>query len=155
MKAIVEGMGLDWKSQYAKLQGSRFGSTMAEITTVAEDGKRRLMSCLPLRKLPGWLMIIAMMDAVHGRPDGTARKRFNDHRGKLERGRHFWTIFQPSEIRTLGLARKDGGTPPYVHLLSERGHLVLVKSFTDDLASTTTCNPTKSGRKSSNLKGLR
>ncbi|MHB0763177.1 phage antirepressor N-terminal domain-containing protein [Stutzerimonas sp. NM35] len=58
MKPVVEGMGLDWKSQYAKLQGGRFNSTMVMITTVAGDGKRRDMACLPLRKLAGWLMSI-------------------------------------------------------------------------------------------------
>lgn len=58
MKPVVEGMGLDWKSQHAKLTSGRFNSTMVEITTVAEDGKQRAMTCLPLRKLAGWLMSI-------------------------------------------------------------------------------------------------
>ncbi len=50
MKPIVENMGLDWKSQYRKLK-QRFSSTMVILTTVAEDGKVREMTCLPLRKL--------------------------------------------------------------------------------------------------------
>lgn len=58
MKPIVTNMGLDWKSQYVKLI-ERFGSTMVEITTVAEDGKLRGMSCMPLRKLPAWLYSIS------------------------------------------------------------------------------------------------
>lgn len=58
MKPVVEGMGLDWKSQHVKLNSGRFNSSMAMITTVAEDGKRREMACLPLRKLAGWLMSI-------------------------------------------------------------------------------------------------
>ena len=58
MRPIVEGMGLDWASQFTKLKGSRFDTTVVEITTVAEDGKQRLMTCMPLRKLPGWLMSI-------------------------------------------------------------------------------------------------
>lgn len=58
MKPIVTNMGLDWKSQYAKLT-ERFGPTMVEITTVAEDGKLRGMSCMPLRKLPAWLYSIS------------------------------------------------------------------------------------------------
>ncbi|MCV4285113.1 phage antirepressor N-terminal domain-containing protein [Pseudomonas capsici] len=58
MKPIVDGMGLDWKTQYDKLQSGRFNSTMVIIPTVALDGKVRDMSCLPLRKLPGWLMSI-------------------------------------------------------------------------------------------------
>ncbi|MDR5797255.1 phage antirepressor N-terminal domain-containing protein [Caballeronia sp. LZ008] len=54
MKPIVDGMGLDWKSQHTKLT-QRFASTIVEIAMVAEDGKRRLMSCMPIKKLPGWL----------------------------------------------------------------------------------------------------
>lgn len=58
MKPIVEGMGLDWKSQFTKLK-QRFASTVVEITIVANDGKERLMTCLPLRKLFGWLATIS------------------------------------------------------------------------------------------------
>lgn len=59
MKPIVEGMGLDWKTQYRKLtDNQRFSSTMVEMTTVAEDGKQRLMISMPLRKLPGWMTSI-------------------------------------------------------------------------------------------------
>lgn len=57
MKPIVEGMGLDWKSQFAKLK-NRFNSTVVEITMVANDGKLREMTCLLLRKLPAWLYSI-------------------------------------------------------------------------------------------------
>ena len=60
MKLIVEGMGLDWSSQHAKLKETqRFSSTVVEIAIVAEDGKQRQMTCMPLRKLPGWLMTIS------------------------------------------------------------------------------------------------
>lgn len=54
MKPIVEGMGLAWSPQRRKM-ADRFESTMIEMITVAEDGKQRSMTCLPLRKLPGWL----------------------------------------------------------------------------------------------------
>jgi hypothetical protein len=58
MKPIVEGMGLDWAAQFTKIK-QRFASTIAEITMVAEDGKKRVMTCLPLRKLAGWLYTIS------------------------------------------------------------------------------------------------
>ena len=58
MKPIVDGMGLDWKSQFVKLK-QRFSSTVVEITIVANDGKERLMTCLPVKKLFGWLMTIS------------------------------------------------------------------------------------------------
>jgi hypothetical protein len=57
MKPLVTAMGLDWRSQHVKL-AEKFGATMVEITTVAEDGKLRTMICLPLRKLPGWFYSI-------------------------------------------------------------------------------------------------
>lgn len=58
MKPIVEGMGMAWQSQLAKLK-QRFASTVTEIVIVAADGKSREMVCLPLRKLAGWLQTIS------------------------------------------------------------------------------------------------
>lgn len=58
MKPIVEGMGLTWQSQHEKLK-QRFASTITEIVIVANDGKKRLMTCLPLKKLFGWMMTIS------------------------------------------------------------------------------------------------
>lgn len=74
------------------------------------------------------------VDAVHQRPEGTARKRFNDNREHFIEGTDFFTITQPSEIRTLGFERPQGGLPEKVTLITESGYLMLVKSFTDDLA---------------------
>ncbi|WP_296250281.1 phage antirepressor N-terminal domain-containing protein [Pseudomonas sp. UBA4194] len=58
MKPIVANMGMDWPTQYVKLT-EKFGSTIGEIPTVAEDGKLRPMTCLPLRKLAAWLYSIS------------------------------------------------------------------------------------------------
>ncbi|HAK8205299.1 TPA: hypothetical protein H2W01_004990 [Salmonella enterica] len=58
MKPIVKGMGMDWMGQLTKLK-QRFSSTIEEISIVAEDGKKRRMVCLPLRKLAGWLQTIS------------------------------------------------------------------------------------------------
>ena len=58
MKPIVEGMGMAWQSQLAKLR-QRFSATITEIVIVAADGKSREMVCLPLRKLAGWLQTIS------------------------------------------------------------------------------------------------
>lgn len=57
MKPVVQGMGLAWQSQHEKLR-TRFRATITEIVIVAEDGRRREMTSLPLRKLPGWLMSV-------------------------------------------------------------------------------------------------
>lgn len=58
MRPIVEGMGMDWASQFIKLK-QRFKSTIVEITMVAADGKSRSMTCLALRKLSAWLNTIS------------------------------------------------------------------------------------------------
>ncbi|ECF5971277.1 hypothetical protein FNI63_07730 [Salmonella enterica subsp. salamae] len=58
MKPIVDGMGLAWQSQLAKIR-QRFSSTVTEIVMVAADGKSRTMICLALRKLAGWLNTIS------------------------------------------------------------------------------------------------
>lgn len=60
MKPIVEGMGLSWQPQHEKIKSNqRLSATITEIVMVANDGKQREMVCLPLRKLPGWLMTIS------------------------------------------------------------------------------------------------
>lgn len=74
------------------------------------------------------------IDTVHERPDGTARKRFNDNKKHFIEGEDFYTLDQASEIRTLGIERPQGGTPDKVLLVTESGYLMLVKSLTDDLA---------------------
>ena len=58
MRPIVEGMGLDWKSQHTKIV-DRFNTCVVEITTqLPGDTQSRAVTCLPLRKLAGWLMTI-------------------------------------------------------------------------------------------------
>lgn len=57
MKPIVEGMGLSWVGQYERLKRdeSRWGIRVIRIPT---EGADQDAICLPLRKLPGWLMTI-------------------------------------------------------------------------------------------------
>lgn len=58
MRPIVEAMGLDWNGQRVKLK-DRYATCVEEISTKIEgDTQRRAMTCLPLRKLAGWLMTI-------------------------------------------------------------------------------------------------
>ena len=56
MKPIVDGMGLDWKSQIVKLK-QRFAKGVVEIT-IPTKGGLQTMICLLLRKLPAWLYSI-------------------------------------------------------------------------------------------------
>lgn len=78
------------------------------------------------------------IDMVHGRPDGTARKRFSDNRNRFIEGEDFF-VLKPSDLentelsekRTLeNLVKSNFGTV----FMTEQGYLMLVKSFTDDLA---------------------
>jgi hypothetical protein len=59
MRPVVDGIGLKWKSQRAKLRSSRFAPSVMDITMIAADSRYREMPCLPLRKLPGWLMTLS------------------------------------------------------------------------------------------------
>ena len=87
---------------------------------------------VPVREYNGQRVITFKdIDDVHGRKDGTARKRFNDNREHFIEGTDFFIVNQPSEIRTLGFQRPQGGTLESVTLISESGYLMLVKSFTD------------------------
>ena len=78
------------------------------------------------------------IDMVHGRPDGTARKRFADNRRRFIEGQDFFIVTpkslensKMSEKRTTGIEEVN---PRGTALITEQGYLMLVKSFTDDLA---------------------
>lgn len=73
------------------------------------------------------------IDDLHQRPAGTASRNFRKNRGRFIEGVDFFTL-EPDEIRRLGLERPQGGAAEAVHLITEMGYLMLVKSFRDDLA---------------------
>jgi len=59
MKPITEAMGLSWPAQLAKMKDHpALTSTIAEIATVGEDGRRRKMICLPESRLQFWMALI-------------------------------------------------------------------------------------------------
>ena len=74
------------------------------------------------------------IDTVHERPEGTARKRFADNRDRFIEDKDFFKI-SPSEFRT-AIGDMDSRQQNDITLISESGYLMLVKSFTDDLAWT-------------------
>ncbi len=49
------------------------------------------------------VITLPMMDKIHGRSSGNARKRFNDNKSRLVEGEDYFEVNQPSVIRTLGL----------------------------------------------------
>jgi hypothetical protein len=133
MKPVVDGMGLDWKSQHAKLTAGRFSSTMVMITMVAEDGHRRKMSCLPLRKLPGWLTSIHAnkvrpelregIIAYQNECDDVLWSYWNDGLAVRTHGRNAMTVLDEligmSELNVIkGLIRDKAKAVPVEHRLS-------------------------------------
>ncbi|QMN67900.1 phage antirepressor N-terminal domain-containing protein [Citrobacter freundii] len=59
MKPIIDGMGMDWASQFTKLK-QRFKTSIVKITMqLPGDDQRREIICLALRKLAGWLNTIS------------------------------------------------------------------------------------------------
>lgn len=75
------------------------------------------------------------IDMVHERLDGTARKRFNDNKRHFVAGEDYFKT-KCSEVRPFfGQTPPNGFNPEAdIVLLTEQGYLMLVKSFTDDLA---------------------
>lgn len=72
------------------------------------------------------------IDQCHGRPSGTARKRFNDNKAHFIEGTDYFKI-TASEFRT-AFGNMDKRQQTDVTLITESGYMMLVKSFTDDLA---------------------
>lgn len=68
------------------------------------------------------------IDTVHERPDGTAHRNFKANKNRFIEGVDYYKL-QKDEIRPFGITSPNGGT-----IITESGYLMLVKSFTDDLA---------------------
>ncbi len=90
----------------------------------------------PIREYNGQRVVTFKdIDAVHGRAAGTARKRFNDNREHFIEGVDFFKT-TCSEVRPFfGQTPPNGFNPNAdITLMTESGYLMLVKSFTDELA---------------------
>lgn len=84
----------------------------------------------PLEHRGERVVTLPMMDEAHERPSGTARRNFNEHRERMVEGWHYHEVDRAAdEIRT-----RSNEPPGKSILLTERGYLLLVKSFRDDLA---------------------
>jgi hypothetical protein len=89
---------------------------------------------LPIVEYRGQRVVtLAMIDQVHERPDGTARRNFNEHRGRFSQERHFFEV-TADDIRTQSIEQAFAPRTSKGVLMTERGYLMLVKAFTDDLA---------------------
>ena len=88
---------------------------------------------IPIKEYKGQRVItFKEIDAVHGRASGTDSKRFYDNRERFIDGTDFFKI-TASVFRTL-FGELDKRHQMDMTLITETGYLMLVKSFTDDLA---------------------
>ncbi|WPE19882.1 ORF6N domain-containing protein [Shinella zoogloeoides] len=78
------------------------------------------------------VVTLAMIDEVHGRPDGTAGRVFRENRDRFENGQDFHQIVhaQNDEFRRYGLHIPNRG----LLLITRRGYLKITKSLSDDRA---------------------
>lgn len=89
---------------------------------------------IPVVEVQGVRVVtLAMVDRVHQRPDGTARRAFNEHRARFIDTDDFLEL-TAHEIRTQSVGHVFPPRTPKGIVLTESGYLMLVKSFTDDLA---------------------
>lgn len=98
---------------------------MSEITVCGQQ--------LAVREYKGQRVVtLKDIDRVHGRPSGTARNRFNGNRKRFVENADYAKI-TANEFRSLygDLDKRHRGD---MYLITESGYLMLVKSFTDDLA---------------------
>lgn len=88
---------------------------------------------LPIVEYQGQRVVtFAMIDQIHSRPAGTAKRNFQDNKSRMKSGVDFYLVdfSEKNEFRTFGIDVPTRG----LTILTETGYLMLVKSFTDDLA---------------------
>jgi hypothetical protein len=79
------------------------------------------------------VVTFAMIDALHGRPEGTARRQFNANRHRFVDGADVVTG-NLDEIRSAFPGAVGGRGGGQVNLITRRGYMKLVKGFNDDRA---------------------
>ena len=86
---------------------------------------------LPIREYQGQRVVTFKdIDAVHERPEGTAKRNFLKNASHFIEGADYYNIFLKDEFRTLGLDVPNRGILAFTLM----GYLMLTKSFKDDLA---------------------
>lgn len=78
------------------------------------------------------VVTFAMIDKVHGRVEGTAKRNFLENRERMTVGEDYYLVeyAQKDEFRSPGTEVPPRG----LTVLTETGYLMLVKSLTDDVA---------------------
>ena len=81
------------------------------------------------------VVTFAMVDELHQRPKGTSKRNFGKNRHRFSEGKHFWELQARDEFRPeLVASGYIGSSASKAYLITERGYLNLIKSFTDDLS---------------------
>ncbi|MDE6781279.1 MAG: ORF6N domain-containing protein [Ruminococcus sp.] len=89
---------------------------------------------MPVREYNGQRVVTFRdIDSVHQRPDGTARKRFNDNRKHFIENVDFFKVCA-DEIRTHKIIELSPKAHEDITLVTLSGYLMIAKSFTDDLS---------------------
>lgn len=79
------------------------------------------------------VVTFSMIDDAHNRPDGTASRAYRENRDRFIEGEDFFSV-STDEIRRDNFYTLSSMARGHVTFLTESGYLMLVKSFTDDLA---------------------
>ncbi len=83
------------------------------------------------------VITLNMIDELHERPDGTARRNFNQNKSRLVDHEDYFEVAYEEWKQFLTVRNSDGqkgGRRGYIIFLTQSGYLMLVKSFNDDLA---------------------
>lgn len=91
------------------------------------------------------VLTLADIDRVHGRPEGTAWRNFNEHRERFLMGKHYfdlpyeeWSVLIPRNSLVQegdsSVQKESGGRRGNKNFMTMHGYLMLVKSFKDDRA---------------------
>ena len=79
------------------------------------------------------VVTLSMVDEVHQRADGTARRNFNEHRNRFIENEDYFVVCA-DEIRMRNIYPISAKAQGDVILLTQQGYLMVTKPFKDDLA---------------------
>lgn len=100
MRPLCKNMGLDWSSQKKLIERDPvLNSTVVMMPTVAHDGKKREMFCLPLNYLNGWLFKIDV-----SRYKGEMREKLIRYQKGCRQSGQYWKIGMSVSVLVLILA---------------------------------------------------
>lgn len=129
MRPIIDGMGMDWASQFTKLK-SRFAKGVVEITIPTAGGAQKMI-CLALRKLAAWLNTISPNKV---KPE--IRNRVIQYQEECDDVLYeYWTKGQVTNPRKAATAKakttSDDRTPlrDAVNMLVSKKHLLYPEAY--------------------------